>query len=254
MAAQRFLLIGGLHAARTALARAGGDILELWLRRDRDADPLRDIEASARTLGVSVQLADVATLDRLYGDPHHQGVVLRRRPPPLVELKGLLARVAAAARVPLLLVLDNVQDPRNFGACLRAADGAGVDGVIFTRDHSARLTNVVAKTASGALDSVALVAVANLAGALKQLSAAGVWTVGAAHDGTVSLYEVDLTLPTAVVLGNEGEGLRHLTRERCDRLAHIPMHGEVSSLNVATATAVCLFEARRQRAGPTCGG
>ena len=249
--AARDLIIGGLHAARMALERAGGDVLELWLRRDHEAAVLSELEASARALGVSVQRADLPTLNRLYGDDHHQGVVLRRRPPPTVELKTVLARAAAAGRAALLLVLDNVQDPRNFGACLRAADGAGVDGVIFTRDRAASVTSVVAKTASGALDSVALIAVANLASALRQLAEAGVWTLGAAHDGAIPVYQADLTLPSALVLGNEGEGLRRLTRERCDQLVCIPMHGEVSSLNVATAAAVCLFEARRQRAART---
>ena len=246
--AARDLIIGGLHAARMAFERRASDVLELWLHRERDATTAHELEASARALGVSVQRVDGATLDRLYGDDHHQGVVLRRRPPPTVELQTVLARAAEAGRAALLLVLDNVQDPRNFGACLRAADGAGVDGVIFTRDHSARVTSVVAKTASGALDSVALIAVPNLATALRQLAASGVWTIGAAHDGPVSLYQADLSLPSALVVGNEGEGLRRLTRERCDQLVHIPMHGQVSSLNVAAAAAVCLFEARRQRA------
>lgn len=246
--AARDLVIGGLHAARMALERAGGDVLELWLRRDHDSEAMRDIEARARALGVSVQRLDQASLNRLYGDDHHQGVVLRRRPPATVELKTVLARAAAQGRAALLLVLDNVQDPRNFGACLRAADGAGVDAVIFTRDRAAGLTSVVAKTASGALDSVPLVAVANLASALRMLAEAGVWTLGAAQDGAIPIYQADLTLPSALVLGNEGEGLRRLTRERCDQLVTIPMHGQVSSLNVATAAAVCLFEARRQRA------
>lgn len=246
--AARDLVIGGLHAARMVFERAGGDVLELWLRRDHEIEALREIESQARALGVSVQRVDLPTLNRLYGDDHHQGVVLRRRPPATAELKTVLARAAAAGRTALLLVLDNVQDPRNFGACLRAADGAGVDGVIFTRDRAAGLTGVVAKTASGALDSVPLIAVANLATALRQLSEAGVWTLGAAQDGAVPIYQADLTLATALVLGNEGEGLRRLTRERCDQLVTIPMHGQVSSLNVATAAAVCLFEARRQRA------
>ncbi|MBK8959591.1 MAG: 23S rRNA (guanosine(2251)-2'-O)-methyltransferase RlmB [Proteobacteria bacterium] len=246
--AARDLVIGGLHAARMALERAGGDVLELWLRRDHDSEATRDIEARARSLGVSVQRLDQASLNRLYGDDHHQGVVLRRRPPATVELKTVLARAAAQGHAALLLVLDNVQDPRNFGACLRAADGAGVDAVIFTRDRAAGLTSVVAKTASGALDSVPLVAVANLASALRMLAEAGVWTLGAAQDGAIPIYQADLTLPSALVLGNEGEGLRRLTRERCDQLVTIPMHGQVSSLNVATAAAVCLFEARRQRA------
>ncbi len=246
--AARDLIVGGLHAARMAFDRRGADVLEMWLRKELGSGAEHELEAIARAQGVTVHKVDVATLNRLYGDDHHQGIVLRRRPPPTVDLKTVLAAAEVGGRAALLLVLDNVQDPRNFGACLRAADGAGVDGVIYTRDHSARLTTVVAKTASGALDSVALVAVPNLATALRQLAAAGVWAIGAAHDGPQSLYEIDLRLPSALVLGNEGEGLRRLTRERCDQLVHIPMHGQVSSLNVATAAAVCLFEARRQRA------
>ncbi len=246
--AARALIVGGLHAARMAFDRRGADVLEMWLRKELGSGAEHELEAIARAQGVTVHKVDVATLNRLYGDDHHQGIVLRRRPPPTVDLKTVLAAAEVGGRAALLLVLDNVQDPRNFGACLRAADGAGVDGVIYTRDHSARLTTVVAKTASGALDSVALVAVPNLATALRQLAAAGVWAIGAAHDGPQSLYEIDLRLPSALVLGNEGEGLRRLTRERCDQLVHIPMHGQVSSLNVATAAAVCLFEARRQRA------
>jgi 23S rRNA (guanosine2251-2'-O)-methyltransferase len=246
--ATRDLIMGGLHAARMVFEKRGADVLELWLRREPSSAAQHELEAVARAQGVTVQMVDSTTLDRLYGDDHHQGVVLRRRLPPTVELKTVLTEVAAAGRTALLLVLDNVQDPRNFGACLRAADGAGVDAVVFTRDHSARLTSVVAKTASGALDSVALVAVPNLATALRQLAAAGVWSIGAAHDGAQSLYGMDLRLPSALVLGNEGDGLRRLTRERCDQLVHIPMHGQVSSLNVASAAAVCLFEARRQRA------
>ena len=246
--AARDLIVGGLHAARMAFDRRGADVLEMWLRTELGSGAEHELEAIAQAQGVTVHKVDVATLNRLYGDDHHQGIVLRRRPPPTVDLKTVLAAAEVGGRAALLLVLDNVQDPRNFGACLRAADGAGVDGVIYTRDHSARLTTVVAKTASGALDSVALVAVPNLATALRQLAAAGVWAIGAAHDGPQSLYEIDLRLPSALVLGNEGEGLRRLTRERCDQLVHIPMHGQVSSLNVATAAAVCLFEARRQRA------
>lgn len=251
--AARDLIIGGLHAARTALELAGSDVLELWLRRDHEEETTLALVQQARALGVAVQRVDVATLDRVYGDDHHQGVVVRRRPPATTGLSDVLARARVAERTVLLLILDHVQDPRNFGACLRAADGAGVDGVIFPRDQSARLTTVVAKAASGALDTVALIAVPNLANAMSQLSAAGVWLVGTAEEGATDLYAVDLTLPTAFALGNEGDGLRRLTRARCDTLVKIPMRGRIPSLNVATAAAVCLFEAQRQRSRGAAG-
>lgn len=242
------LVLGGLHAVRTALARAGEDALELWLRHDLDSGPVRDLVARAETLGLAVQRADDATLDRRCGDAQHQGVVLRRRAPAPLTLNTLLDRLAAAESPPLLLVLDNVQDPRNLGACLRVADGAGANALVHTRDRSARITSAVAKAASGALDTVPLVEVGNLARALGALGDAGVWITGAVHDAPLPLHEADFGPPSALVLGNEGTGLRRLTRERCDALVHIPMHGALDSLNVATAAAVCLYEARRQRA------
>lgn len=255
--AARDLVIGGNHAVQVALELRGSDCLELFLRdapADGAAAPAQAaMTALAQDHAIPVHRVEDRTLDKLYGDSHHQGIVLRRRPPPFVPLGQLLSACRNDDRVPFMLVLDCVQDPRNFGACLRVADGAGADGVIFARDKSARIGNVVAKAASGALDTVPLVCVSNLAAALQQLAAAGIWITGAADDAPESLYEVDFTLPSALVLGNEGDGLRRLTRERCDRLSAIPMAGRLGSLNVATAAAVCLFEARRQRLAGGCG-
>jgi 23S rRNA (guanosine2251-2'-O)-methyltransferase len=242
---ERELITGGLHTARATFALAPTAILELWLKRDLEAVLAAEFGALAEQHGIAVQRAEPATLDRLYGDAHHQGVVLRRRAPVAGRVKDWLATAPAS---PLVLALDSVQDPRNFGACLRAADGAGVDAVLYARDKSARLGAVVAKAASGALDSLVLLEAANLAQALATLSTAGLWVTGTSHDAADDLYSVDLTLPTALVLGNEGSGLRQLTRARCDRVLRIPMHGRLPSLNVASAAAVCLYEARRQRA------
>ncbi|MGE0483404.1 MAG: 23S rRNA (guanosine(2251)-2'-O)-methyltransferase RlmB [Gammaproteobacteria bacterium] len=243
--AERDLVIGGWHAVRLALELAPDSALELWLRQGHEDESADALAEQARRCGAAVQRVEPRTLDRLYGDERHQGVVLRRRPPAMHPLDDLLAR--GSTTPPLLLVLDGVQDPRNFGACLRAADGAGVDAVIYPRDKSAPLSSVAAKAASGALDTVALVPVANLARALDAVKTAGVWVTGTAHDAALDLYAAEFTAPAALVLGNEGSGLRRLTRERCDHLVRIPMAGRVPSLNVATAAAVCLFEVRRQR-------
>jgi 23S rRNA (guanosine2251-2'-O)-methyltransferase len=151
--------------------------------------------------------------------------------------------------MPLFLVLDHVQDPHNLGACLRTADAAGVQGVITTKDQAAGLSPVVAKVASGAAESVPLYRVTNLARSLEWLKAAGLWIVGAAGEAQKSIYETDLNLPMALVMGAEGKGMRRLTRESCDLLVKIPMAGTVESLNVSVATGVLLFEAVRQRAG-----
>jgi 23S rRNA (guanosine2251-2'-O)-methyltransferase len=149
--------------------------------------------------------------------------------------------------VPLLLVLDGVTDPHNLGACLRSADAAGVQAVIVPKDRSASLTPVVRKVACGAAETVPLVAVTNLARTLKQLQQRGLWVVGTAGEAQQYIYELDLKIPTVIVMGAEGAGMRRLTRENCDYLARLPMAGGVSSLNVSVAAGVCLFEAVRQR-------
>jgi 23S rRNA (guanosine2251-2'-O)-methyltransferase len=147
----------------------------------------------------------------------------------------------------LLLVLDGVTDPHNLGACLRVADAAGAHAVIVPKDRAAGMSPVVAKAASGATESIPFIAVTNLARTLDDLKAANVWVIGAADDAADALYDVDLPEAVAWVLGSEGEGLRRLTRERCDRLIRIPMHGQVDSLNVSVAAALCLYESRRTR-------
>ncbi|MCK4573771.1 MAG: 23S rRNA (guanosine(2251)-2'-O)-methyltransferase RlmB [candidate division Zixibacteria bacterium] len=148
---------------------------------------------------------------------------------------------------PLLLILDNVQDPHNLGACLRSADAAGVHAVIVPKDRSVSLTDTVRVIASGAAESVPFVQVTNLARTMDELKLAGIWMVGTTDTGKQSLYEVDMRGPLAIVLGAEGKGLRRLTSEKCDFLTRIPMAGKVECLNVSVATGVALFEAVRQR-------
>ncbi|MDA0823216.1 MAG: 23S rRNA (guanosine(2251)-2'-O)-methyltransferase RlmB [Proteobacteria bacterium] len=246
MAGKNFLTWGH-HAVLAALTDAPTSVLELWLKEGPLSVDLARIETLSDTLGVTAQVVSLKTLARLSDGAVHQGVVLRRRMPEPLEFDNYLTKATTHATVPLLLVLDQIQDPQNFGACLRVADGAGVDAVLIPRDHSAPISGTVAKAASGALDSVPIITVANLARALDGLRGAGIWLVGAAHDGPITVYACDMTLPTALIVGSEAQGLRQLTRKKCDRLASIPMQGAVGSLNVSTATAIALFEARRQR-------
>lgn len=241
------LLVWGIHACQSALARAAPDVLELWLREDAQHGELAALAATATHSGLRPQRVPVTTLDRLTDGAVHQGVVLRRRTPAPLDLTALRAQLAAATRPPLVLALDHPQDPHNLGACLRVADGAGADAVLLPRDRSVGLTAAAAKVASGAADSMPICAVANLVQALEALKQDGLWVVGATDDAPGSLYAADLRVPLVVVLGAESEGLRRLTRATCDLLVAIPMAGSVSSLNLATAAAVCLFEARRQR-------
>ena len=146
-----------------------------------------------------------------------------------------------------LLILDNVTDPHNLGACLRSADAAGVHGVIAPKDKAVGLTSTVSKVACGAAETVPFYQVTNLARTLKELQERGIWLYGTAGEASESVFKTDLKGPIAIVMGAEGKGLRRLTRESCDHLINIPMTGSVSSLNVSVATGICLFEAVRQR-------
>ena len=151
------------------------------------------------------------------------------------------------AEPPLLLVLDGVTDPHNLGACLRSADAFGAQAVVVPKDRAVGVNATVAKAASGAADTVPVIAVTNLARALRDLKARGVWIVGADVGGE-SLFEAELTGPLAWVLGAEGSGLRRLTRESCDRIVGVPLQGAVESLNVSVAAGICLYATRRARA------
>lgn len=148
---------------------------------------------------------------------------------------------------PFILILDCIQDPHNLGACLRSANAAGVDAVLAPRDKSCGLTDTVIRVSCGGASHTPFVSVTNLARAMQRLQKAGVWLVGTADEATKTIYDQDLTGPIGLVMGNEAEGLRRLTRENCDFLVNIPMTGEVPCLNVSVASGVCLFEARRQR-------
>ena len=240
-------IIYGLHAVRHALQHSPHSVLEMWVQDGRQS--ARDIGEilTAAAGSVSLQVVPRQTLDRITQYARHQGIAVRVRGGRFStrNLDTLLATVTTG--LPLYLALDGIQDPHNFGACLRTADAAGVRAVIIPKDRAVGMTPTVAKVASGAMESVAVVQVTNLARALRQLKDAGVWVVGACGDAEKSIYQTDLNRPLALVLGSEGQGLRANTRTHCDMLARIPMAGAVASLNVSVAAAVFLYEAVRQR-------
>jgi len=243
-------IVLGWHAVLSILRQAPERVLSIQIDRGRKGPRRAQLLEAARTAGISVEETTGDVLDRAAGEGgNHQGVVARCRPAPErteAEIPGFIASLPGPA---LILVLDGVQDPHNLGACLRSADAAGAHAVILPRDNSAPLTAVARKVASGAADSLAVFRVGNLARALEHLKEAGVWLVGAAGEAEKTIFDIDLTGPTALVMGAEGEGLRRLTAEKCDYLAQIPMAGSVESLNVSVATGICLFEAVRQRGG-----
>ena len=243
----RGLLCYGLHAVNAVLTQAPTAVLECWMRDGTLSGGLSELLERANTAGLRVQRVPVATLDRLAGAGTHQGVVVRRRAPIALTFEDWLEQRIKPHPAPLVLAIDQVQDPHNLGAALRLADAAGVQGILITRDRSVGVTPVVAKVASGALDTVPLIAVTNLVRALQSLKAAGLWVVGASGEARDTLFDLDLARPLVWVIGGEGAGHRRLTRETCDYLARIPMRGSVESLNLGTAAAVCLFETLRQQ-------
>ena len=198
----------------------------------------------AEQQGIPIRRANADELNRFARGGAHQGVVAD-----VHEAAGLSVEelVAGARAAPLVVVLDQIEDPHNVGAILRSVDAAGADGVVRQSRHAARLDGAAAKTSAGAVAHVKVAEVVNIARALEALKSAGVWTVGLTGDGVKRYDEVDLTLPTALVLGAEGAGLRRLVREHCDWLVSIPMSGHVDSLNVSVAAGIALFEAVRQR-------
>jgi 23S rRNA (guanosine2251-2'-O)-methyltransferase len=242
--------IYGLHAVRAMLQRHPQRVMAVRMAERREDPRAREIEELARRGQVPVQRVDAQALRQKLGDAAHQGVVADIQPLPPWSEDDLLDAVQAAAQVPqapLILALDGVQDPHNLGACLRTADACGALAVIVPRDRAARVTPVVRKVAVGAAETTPVVAVTNLVRTLKLLKEAGLWVIGADAEGSKRADEVDLKGGVVLVLGAEGAGLRHLTRQTCDWTARLPQRGAVESLNVSVAAGMLLYEALRQR-------
>ena len=235
------MIIYGINPVIEALRAGRVDAIRVSQRVDAR---LADILDAARKAGVSVKRVDAHELDRAAQGGVHQGVVALVQDPGTLGAEDL---VTSAAGAPLIVVLDGIEDPHNVGAILRTVDAAGASGVVRQQRHAAPLGGATAKASAGAVSHVKIADVVNIARALEELKEAGVWTVGLAGEAGKRYDEIDYTLPTALVVGAEGAGLRRLVRERCDWLVSIPMQGHVQSLNVSVATGVVLFEAVRQR-------
>jgi 23S rRNA (guanosine2251-2'-O)-methyltransferase len=235
------MIIYGINPVLEALK--SGRVTALWTSASTNPR-LKQLSELAARKGVSLQSRDNAALDRLADGGVHQGIVAELRATGPVGIADLIGGAKAA---PLIVVLDSIEDPHNVGAIFRTADAAGADGVIRQSRHAAPLGGAAAKASAGAVAHVPVADVVNIARAVEELKEAGVWTIGLAGDGTHRYDQVDLTLPSAIVLGAEGTGLRRLVRERCDWLVSIPMLGHVDSLNVSVAAGIVLYEAVRQR-------
>jgi 23S rRNA (guanosine2251-2'-O)-methyltransferase len=235
------VIVYGIHPVLEALRAGRVRALRIGARDDRRVSALVE---QARALGVTVRQVPMDVLDRESRHGVHQGVVADVEGAPEGSIESFTASLSPP---PLIVVLDEVEDPQNVGAILRTMDAAGATGLVRQTRRAAALDGAAAKASAGAVHHVAVADVVNIARAVEALKAAGVWTVGLDAEAELAYHEWDLTLPTALVLGAEGHGLRRLVRERCDGLARIPMQGHVGSLNVSAAAAIVLFEAVRQR-------
>lgn len=235
------MIVYGINPVLEALR--AGRVKTLWTA-GRDDERMRQLLAFASTQGVQPQRVGGDLLAQKARGGVHQGVVADVDDAAEHSVEDL---VRSARSAPLVLVLDGIEDPHNLGAILRSADASGVDGVVVQARRSAARSGAAAKASAGAVAHVRIAEVVNIARALEELKGLGVWTVGLAGEASTPYDAVDLTVPTALVLGAEGTGLRRLVRETCDRLATIPMQGHVGSINVSVAAGVVLFEARRQR-------
>ncbi|NIC40324.1 MULTISPECIES: 23S rRNA (guanosine(2251)-2'-O)-methyltransferase RlmB [Burkholderiales] len=239
----------GFHAVGVRLKTAPASIIEIYFDPTRRDARMKQFLDRAKEAGARLIEGDSLRIAKLAGSHGHQGVAARVNPVEQARsLDDLLDQLEQGEGIaPLLLVLDGVTDPHNLGACLRVADGAGAQAVIAPKDHACGINATVAKVASGAAETTPYFMVTNLARTLNELKERNIWIIGTSDDAPKTIYQVDLKGPVALVLGAEGPGMRQLTRKTCDELVSIPMRGAVESLNVSVASAVCLYEALRQR-------
>lgn len=240
--------IAGPHAILEAI-RAGRNIRRLYVSQDRNTrtGPVNELVAEAQQRRIFVRFTDKMEIARLSPVENHQGVVAIVEGKTGVELDELLLHLDTLSEPALVLVIDSLQDPQNFGVLLRSAEGAGVDGVVIPHHRAVGLTPAVSKTSAGASEHLLVADVANLRQAIDALKEKGIWVVGADESGDLLYDEVDYRGPTAIVIGGEGEGIRRLVLEGCDQVVRLPMEGQVSSINAAAAGTVMLYEALRQR-------
>lgn len=240
-------LVYGYHAVLSLLKKRPPSITSLFLLVDRQDKRAEELISLARTNQIAVQFVTRDRLTKTAGHPHHQGVIAFCKDMEHYREADLEKIILNGKTPPLFAILDEIQDPHNLGACLRTSDAAGVSALIIPKDNSASITPTVRKVACGAAEILPIITVTNVSRTLQKLKSLGIWLVGTDPKANTPIYKTDLTIPLALVFGNEERGLRRLIKEQCDFLAIIPMQGTVESLNISVAVGICLFEARRQR-------
>jgi len=241
--------IYGIHAVLAAVTKNSDKVDRLWVLRGKNNKKYSDIILKAEAAKLNVDWVGKPELEKLVGrGVVHQGIVASVQSLGIGSDNDLAALLDNLSAEPMLLLLDGLMVTHNLGACLRTADAAGVHAVILPKNKGVTVNATVCKVASGAAENIAIFEVSNLARTINMLKQRGIWVVGTSDKAKTSLYKTDLNGPLAMIMGSEGKGLRRLTETECDHLVSIPVSGSVESLNVSAATAVCLYEAVRQRA------
>ena len=238
-------IVYGVNSVTEAL-RGQRKASELFLAGEADDRRLARVVQLAKERGVPVRMRQKQDISRLTGTDHHQGVALRVEPFPYAEIEDIIASTVDTPEA-LLLLLDSIQDPANLGSLIRSAACAGASGIVVTRDRSVGVTPAVERVSAGAAETVPIARVVNLVQAMDQLKEAGFWIYGLSDAAPAAIYSQRFSGKVALVVGNEGEGIRPLVKKKCDIMLSIPLHGGVSSLNAAVAGSITLFEVVRQR-------
>lgn len=238
------LIVYGKQVVSVLLDHEPNRVAKLLVADNKAGKSVSNLAKSSR---IPIEKVQAKKLDEISGNELHQGVIALLKGWPYADEKDLYSIVQDSTDSLNLLVLDNIQDPHNLGACLRTADAAGVDAVIISKDNSSKLTSIVAKVSCGAIFTVPIFRVTNLSRTMAKLQDLGIWFVGTDLDADGSIDDIDLTGNIGIVMGAEGEGIRELTKKHCDYLCKLPMLGVVESLNVSVSTGICLYEVLRQR-------
>ncbi len=245
MAENETELLGGKNPVVEAL-RSGRELNKIWIAEGINKKSVGEILSLAQEAKVIVQYVPKKKLDSLL-DSNHQGVVAAVAAYRYAELDDIFDVAAKRGEDPLILVLDELEDPHNLGSILRTADATGVHGVIIPRRRSVGLTAVVAKASTGAIEYIPVVRVNNLSQTVSQLKDRGVWIAGTDALGSQDYRTMDATLPLAIIIGSEGKGMSRILKESCDFLYHLPMVGQVTSLNASVAASLLMYEVLRKR-------
>ncbi|MBR0446630.1 MAG: 23S rRNA (guanosine(2251)-2'-O)-methyltransferase RlmB [Oscillospiraceae bacterium] len=233
--------------ALTEALRSGRTIDKVFIAAGETDRGLQHLAAQAKEAGAVVVPVDRRKLNAMSTTGAHQGVIALAAAREYATIDDILAYAAQQGEAPLIVICDELSDPHNLGAIIRSAECAGAHGVIIPKRRSVGLTATVAKTSAGALEYMKVAKVSNLVSAMEDLKQKGVWIFGTAAEGSVPMYKADLTGPTAIVIGSEGDGMSRLVQKTCDMTVHIPMKGRITSLNASASASILLYEAVRQR-------